>query len=368
MAPAPSATPTCADMPFDAVIFDCDGVLVASERLVNDIEARLLSGLGLTLSAEEARARCKGRTVAEIAAALESQLQQRLPAEWCYEWGIYTALGFVKGLQPVPGVRGVLDRLAGRGTPLCVASQAPLPRVALCLQITDLARYFEDRVVTAALVPRPKPFPDVFLFAAARMGVEPGRCAVIEDSASGVAAAAAAGMPVFGYAADEDPRALTMAGATIFDHMDQLSLLLEDGEGNCVASDGRQEDCHRLRAAYDQCFAGDPRALVDFLAEDAVYHLPGRHLGGGTLRGRREILERVAHAAGRCDDPPSMRLTRVVGSPETLLSLERLTARRRGRVLDQEVCVVWRMAGDRCAEVWSRFSDQRACDEFWAEP
>jgi beta-phosphoglucomutase-like phosphatase (HAD superfamily) len=108
--------------PFAAVIFDCDSVLVASERLINDLEAGLLSQLGLSLSPADTRARFKGHTVAEVVAIVETLLRERLPADWLYEWGMRTALGFAGDLQAVPGVRGVLDWLASRAIPLGVAS------------------------------------------------------------------------------------------------------------------------------------------------------------------------------------------------------------------------------------------------------
>lgn len=347
---------------FDAVIFDCDGVLVASERLINRVEAGLLAGLGLRVSPDDTRTRFKGHTLPEVVSLLEAEIAARLPVDWGYEWGMHTALGFVKDLRAVPGVHDVLVWLAGRGIPVGVASQAPPVRVELCLHIADLTRYFDDRVFTAAQVPRAKPCPDVFLLASARMGVEPGRCAVIEDSPSGAAAAVAAGMAVFGYAADEDAQALAAAGATVFHDMRALPALLESAERRDAVAEG-----DGLRDAYARFVAGDPGAMVDFVADDAVYHLPGGHLGGGTLRGRTEILERTMRAVRSCDAPPVIELLGLAGTPDTLLSVERITMRRRGRVLDQKVCVVWRMADGRCTEIWSRFADQRACDRFWAE-
>lgn len=353
-----------ASLPFAAVIFDCDGVLVASERLINDLEARLLGDLGLSLSPAEVRARFKGHTVAEVVTIIESLLRERLPADWLYEWGMQTALAFSRDLRAIPGVRAVLDALTSSDIPLGVVSQAPLARVELALSLTQLAPYFDERVFTASMVPRAKPCPDPFLFAAARMGVSPARCAVIEDSPSGAEAAVAAGMTAFGYAGDEDAVALAAAGATVFDDMAQLAGLLG------AASPPHDEDstaCDRLREAYGRFFQGDPRALGEFLADDVVYHLPGRHLGGGTLRGWKEILKRTASAAQSCDDPPAMRLVNVVAGRDVLLSVERIAARRHGRVLDQQVCVVWRMADERCVEVWSMFADPRACDRFWQD-
>jgi beta-phosphoglucomutase-like phosphatase (HAD superfamily) len=217
--------------PFDLVIFDCDGVLVDSERLINRTESRHLSRLGLDLSPDEARATFKGRTVAEIASIVESRLDAKLPADWLYDWGMHIALGFVRNLRSVAGVQPVLDGLTSRRVATCVASQSPRARVDLALSVTDLAHYFDDRVYTASMVPRGKPLPDLFLYSAARMGAEPSRCAVIEDSKSGVQAAIAAGMAVFGYADDEDPAELRGAGATPFAAMEDLPALLARDPG-----------------------------------------------------------------------------------------------------------------------------------------
>ncbi|HXJ33011.1 MAG TPA: HAD-IA family hydrolase [Candidatus Eisenbacteria bacterium] len=352
--------------PFDLVIFDCDGVLVDSERLINRIESRLFSQVGLDVSPDEARTAFKGRTVAEIVAIAESARGATLPAGWLYDWGMLIALGFVRDLRAVSGVRSVLDRLAAREIPTCVASQAPKVRVELALAVTDLERYFGARAFTASMVPRAKPLPDLFLYAAAAMGAEPSRCAVVEDSESGVRAAVAAGMTVFGYAADEDAEALARAGAAVFGTMAELPALLESG-ADAGARGNPPEAVVRLRDAYQAFAAGDRRSLGDLLSDDVVYHLPGRHLGGGTLRGRSEVFERTARAALSCDGPPAVRLRNVVGSGEHVLSIERFAARRRGRSVDQEVCVVWRMAGERCVEIWSAFSDQASCDRFWQD-
>ncbi len=337
--------PMTAHRPFDLVIFDCDGVLVDSERLINRIEAQLFSQVGLDVSPDEART-----AVADIVAIAESTRGARLPADWLYDWGMQVALGFVRELRAVSGVRAVLDRLAARDIPTCVASQAPRARVELALAVTDLERYFGARAFTASMVPRAKPLPDLFLYAAASMGADPSRCAVIEDSESGVRAAVAAGMAVFGYAADEDADALARTGATVFRTMAELPALLESGvdAGRRITS----RSVVRLRDAYEAFAAGDPRGLDDLLAEDVIYHLPGRHLGGGTLRGRSEVFERTARAALSCDGPPAVRLRNVVGSGEHVLSIEQFVAKRHGRSVDQEVCVVWRMAGERCVEIW----------------
>lgn len=207
----------------DLVIFDCDGVLVDSERLVNRIEAELLAHVGIHASPDETRARFKGCTVGEVVQRIQAETGKPLAPEWLYDWGMHTAVGFVRELQAVQGIH---DVLAALDVPSCVASQSPLARVGLSLAVTGLAGHFGERVFTASMVPRPKPHPDLFLYAAARMGADPARCVVVEDSASGVEAAVAAGMRVFGYAADEDERALAAAGAVTFHQMHELPALL----------------------------------------------------------------------------------------------------------------------------------------------
>ena len=121
----------------------------------------------------------------------------------------------------------------------------------------------------------------------------------------------------------------------------------------------------RLAHVYGRFTAGDAQPMIDFLDEDVVYHLPGQHLGGGTLRGRRALFERLGKAAAACDGAPRIELLQLIAEGPLATSLERFSARRHAETLDQTVCVVWRMRGSRCVEMWSHFSDQSACDRFW---
>src|SRR3989442_1934750 len=187
-------------MLFDLVIFDCDGVLVDSEPLVNGIEAELFTKLGVPMTPQEARLLFKGRTVGEIATFLEEKLGRGLSQKWVYEWGMATALGLVRGLRAVPGVRDIVEALSLRKHSICVASQSPPARVALSLMVAGLDGFFGSRIYTASMVSHPKPAPDQFLHAAHRCGARSRACAVIEDSPSGVVAAVAAGMVAFRFA------------------------------------------------------------------------------------------------------------------------------------------------------------------------
>jgi HAD superfamily hydrolase (TIGR01509 family) len=217
-------------MLFDLVIFDCDGVLVDSEPVVNGIEAELFTHLGIPMTPEEARALFKGRTVGEIVTTVEEKISRRLSHEWVYDWGMATAFGLVRGLRAVPGVRDILKVLSLRKHRICVASQSPPARVALSLMLTGLDGFFDRRIYTASMVTHPKPAPDLFLHAAQSCGARPQACAVVEDSPSGVAAAVAAGMVAFGFAAREDASHLAAAGARVFHSMHELRTLLELGE------------------------------------------------------------------------------------------------------------------------------------------
>jgi HAD superfamily hydrolase (TIGR01509 family) len=213
-------------MKYELIIFDCDGVLVDSERLVNRITAAFFSERGLPIEADALRALFKGKTMADVARWAETAARPPLNADWFYELGIATAQGFQRDLQEVEGVRAVLEGLGKQGTKICVASQSPPARLMLSLAVTGLDVFFGGHAYSAAQVARPKPAPDLFLHAARRMGAAPERSAVIEDSRSGVLAARAAGMTVYGYAADEEPDTLAAAGAIVFESMAQLPLLL----------------------------------------------------------------------------------------------------------------------------------------------
>lgn len=190
--------------------------------LVSRIEAEYFTALGVPMTAQEVWEQFKGKTVEQVTGAIEARLFRKLSPEFGYELGMTTALGLVRELQPVNGVRELIERVQAAGIATCVASQSPLPRVLLSLHVTDLEAYFGEDVFTASMVARPKPAPDLFLYAAQRMGVPPSQAIVIEDSPSGVLAARAAGMSVYGYAADENAGALERAGATVFYSMDEL--------------------------------------------------------------------------------------------------------------------------------------------------
>jgi HAD superfamily hydrolase (TIGR01509 family) len=211
------------------VVFDCDGVLVDSERLAVRTEAAILAELGWPLSEDEIVERFVGRSAAYMHAEVELALGRSV--DWEAEFSPRYRAVFDEELEQIEGVADVLDSLAASGTAVCVASSSTHRALAYKLALTGLSGYFEDRVFSTDDVPRPKPEPDVFLHAASTMRVEPTNCAVIEDSAAGIAAGLAAGMAVFGFAGGVTPRArLAAPGVTVFTAMAELpGLLSTDG-------------------------------------------------------------------------------------------------------------------------------------------
>lgn len=206
----------------DLVIFDCDGTLIDSERLANRALQTCLAEEGLELPLERVVERFMGRPTAEVATEIEAELGRALPDfgarvdALCFEL-------YDRELTPVPGVELLLERLERRAAPRCVASSSDPPYLERVLAQTGLARYFGDHVYSAVQVPRGKPAPDLFLFAAERMATRPAGCVVVEDSLPGVQAARAAGMQVFGYAGMTPADALAAAGAEVVADMAELT-------------------------------------------------------------------------------------------------------------------------------------------------
>ena len=206
------------------VIFDCDGVLVDSEPIANRVFAQMLAGQGLVLSDTQMFELFVGRTMAHCMALAAERLGRPLPEgfEAEHDRRLFDALAVE--LQAVPGVTQVLDGLVA---PFCVASNGDPDKLRFSLAQVGLLPRFEGRLFSAAEVARGKPAPDLFLHAARRMGAEPASCVVVEDSPAGVAAGAAAGMRVLGFAASTPAARLREAGAQhIFSRMDELPALL----------------------------------------------------------------------------------------------------------------------------------------------
>ena len=193
------------------VIFDCDGVLVDSERISHQVVVDLLADHGVTLSFDEAVDRFIGKSLPEGQVQLTALLGGTLPEGFLTEMGRRSRAAFQAGLTSVPGIEAVLDSLGAR--PYCVASNGNHAKVNFTLGHTGLAPRFAGRIFTADDVARPKPAPDLFLLAARTLGFDPARTTVVEDTPTGITAAKAAGMRAIGFAAMTPADRLRAAGA-----------------------------------------------------------------------------------------------------------------------------------------------------------
>ena len=218
----------------DLVIFDCDGVLIDSEVIAARILAECLCDAGFPATAAEAMTLGFGSNRATLTAAIEVRFGRTLPEDFFDVMRAASAVAFDTELRAMPGIAELLAALPG---PRCVASNSHTTRIRHALGVTGLLRWFDPHVYSAAEVPRGKPAPDLFLYAAARMGADPARTLVIEDSPTGVEAALAAGMAVVGFAGGshcaDDHDAMLLAGgcARVFPDMAELAAFLRAGAG-----------------------------------------------------------------------------------------------------------------------------------------
>jgi HAD superfamily hydrolase (TIGR01509 family) len=208
------------------VIFDCDGVLVDSERIAVSIDLEVLAYFGIRMSESEVVERFVGRSESVMRQAVEEQLGRSLPDDWDDRFRHWYDDAYESELAPVEGILDALDRIQSRCL-TCVASSSEPDSLRHKLTLTGLLGRFNGSVFSAAEVMNGKPAPDVFLYAADRMGVAPARCAVVEDSPYGVQAARAAGMEAFGYTGGvTNANALAGGGATVFADMRELPRLM----------------------------------------------------------------------------------------------------------------------------------------------
>ena len=214
-------------MRYDLIIFDNDGVLVDSEPISNRHLAAYLTELGIETSYEDSLRDYMGSAMHRVHDLVLERTGQRLPADFDDVFHARVFAAFERELGPVPGAAEVLEKLASDGVPYCVASSGSHERIRVGHRTTGLDRWFrEERIFSSQDVGKGKPAPDLFLYAAERMGVAPERCAVVEDSPLGVQAAVAAGMDVYGFTAMTPAERL--GGATqLFADMGELPDLLK---------------------------------------------------------------------------------------------------------------------------------------------
>ncbi|HYW31308.1 MAG TPA: HAD family phosphatase [Gemmatimonas sp.] len=209
------------------MIFDCDGVLVDSERIANREFADLLREIGLDYTLPEMFETFVGNSMPRCVEIITERLGHAPPDDLLDRYSGRVAAVLPGELQAVEGVVGLLNALDHVGVPYCVASNGEHPLMAVKLRAAGLLDRFEGKRFSSADVARPKPAPDLFLHASGRSAVAPGRCVVVEDSPLGVAGANAAGMQVFGFADVMPEERLRAAGAhTVVRRLAELLPLL----------------------------------------------------------------------------------------------------------------------------------------------
>ncbi len=182
---------------FTGIIFDCDGVLVDSEKIGVHIDRQVLKEVGLEFTLEEVVHNFMGKSDQYFIETVETMIGKPVPENWLEEIGRRYNEAFEKELTAVPGIEQALDAISIKS---CVASSGTHEKMRYTLGKTGLLPRFTDQLFSATQVERGKPHPDLFLFAADQMGWSPASCVVVEDSRAGVQAGLAAGMKVVAYA------------------------------------------------------------------------------------------------------------------------------------------------------------------------
>ena len=213
---------------FDAVLFDCDGVLVDSEPITNGLLRDMLEEQGWNLTPEACFQHFVGKAVIDEKRTIEANTGKPLTEAWMIAFRTRRNAALEAHLQAIPNIYAAIEQihLSFDGRIAC-ASGADRFKVELQLAKVDLLPYFDGRIFSGHEMPRSKPAPDVYLAAAAAVGIHPSRCAVVEDTVTGVMAGVAAGCTVFAYAPTHDATALIAAGAShAFTDMLQLPFML----------------------------------------------------------------------------------------------------------------------------------------------
>ncbi len=210
---------------FDAVLFDCDGVLVDSEPITNGVLCQMLNEAGWPLTQAECERIFIGKAVRDERERIEHETGLPLTEAWMRAFYARRDERLRAELKAMDGaleaVRAAHQRTQGR---IACASGADKAKVVMQIEMAGMAPYFGERIFSGHDLPRSKPHPDVYLAAATHLGIHPEHCLVIEDTATGARAGLAAGATVWGYCPAGHGRAFEgLAVARVFRHMDELA-------------------------------------------------------------------------------------------------------------------------------------------------
>ena len=211
-------------MKYKCLIFDCDGVLVDSEKISATVFQEMVSELGCQLDFKTVLEQVTGTSMTTNLKFFEEKLGRELPAGFEAEFRKRSYKAFQTELKPIPGIHELLKEIK---VPIGVASSGPAEKIRRNLETTQLLDKFDGHVFSCFDIGSWKPEPDIYLYAAKTMGFKPNECAVIEDSSVGIKAALAGGFDVFGYANHNNKAELEKLGAIVFSDMKELESLLE---------------------------------------------------------------------------------------------------------------------------------------------
>jgi HAD superfamily hydrolase (TIGR01509 family) len=213
----------------ELIIFDCDGVLIDSEVISNEVDVEFLTELGITFTFDDYMSIALGKTLTDVMIEIEKHSGKKLPNDYASQSLERKKSAFTKDLQAIEGIFKLLGNLH---VPKAVASGSSPERLEHSLKVTNLWAFFEPHIYSATMVAKGKPAPDLFLFTAAKFKADPAKTIVIEDSTSGIQAAVAAGMVPIGFTGGShikpghDQKLLDLGAVKVFSTMKALRLEL----------------------------------------------------------------------------------------------------------------------------------------------
>ena len=210
-------------MKYKCIIFDCDGVLVDSEKISMDVLVEMTRKLGKEINATLLSEQFSGLSLKSIFEKIEQIIGKKIPEDFESIYRNETFLRFQSDLQPILGVKEIIEDLS---IPFCVASSGPLKKIELNLKKTKLFKHFKGNIFSSYEIGSWKPEPEIFIYAAQKMGFRPNECLVIEDSIAGIRAAKKGGFNVFGFTNQNEQKVFDEENLLIFQKMSELKLLL----------------------------------------------------------------------------------------------------------------------------------------------
>lgn len=206
------------------IIFDCDGVLVDTEKIGNGILLEMAQQHGFEMELKDAYRYFNGRSLKDCFRHIEEAINQKLPENFEEAYREKSFNAFKTQVKPMEGVEDFINRLT---IPYCVASSGPVEKIRLNLEVAGLLQKFEGKIFSSYQINSWKPDPGIFLHAAAIMGFEVNECIVVEDSKAGVKAGISGGFKVYGFTNGFNNEDLEEEGAILFNSFDELSSLLK---------------------------------------------------------------------------------------------------------------------------------------------